>query len=239
MDPAGPRHAGLAYALKVPAQSYAEHPHYRQEGRPWAYRRDSPWSPPSLRARHGPAEVVPMVLRAASDCAALRVKVMRGPHHLHRSRPHPSRPPSQFLQHRRSEACKAFSACNLMETTQPVGLCCFMPQCVPVGDVAGVRHEERHAVRAGRGRGPAGRARGLTPSAGSGGELLEDRHESGRGPSQCRSIIGERRLWSGQPATGTVPPHGWARALSTYRQRGAVAWTSTRTMPTTGRDHPA
>ncbi|PWJ05448.1 hypothetical protein DKG34_21975 [Streptomyces sp. NWU49] len=50
MDPAGPRHAGLAYALKVPAQPYAEHPHYRQEGRPWAYRRDSPLThrPPSV-----------------------------------------------------------------------------------------------------------------------------------------------------------------------------------------------
>ncbi|MDX3265605.1 DUF6221 family protein [Streptomyces sp. MI02-2A] len=34
MEPADARHAGLTYALKVLAQSYAEHPHYRQEWRP-------------------------------------------------------------------------------------------------------------------------------------------------------------------------------------------------------------
>ncbi len=213
MDPAGPRAMQVSrMRSKCRRSRTPSTPTTARRGVRGPTEETAPGSPPSLRARHGPAEVVPMVLRAASDCAALQVKVMRGPHHLHRSRPHPSRSPSQFSQHRRSEACKAFSACNLMETTQPVGLCCFMPQCVPVGDVAGVRHEERHAVRAGRGRGSAARARGLTPSAGSGGELLEDRHESGRGPSQCRSIIGERRLWSGQPATGTIPPHGWARA---------------------------
>ncbi|MFI7292063.1 hypothetical protein ACIBRY_36340 [Streptomyces anulatus] len=34
MDPAKARHAGLAYALKVVAQSYAEHPDCRQEWLP-------------------------------------------------------------------------------------------------------------------------------------------------------------------------------------------------------------
>ncbi|MER7484334.1 DUF6221 family protein [Streptomyces sp. NPDC126510] len=34
MDAADSRHAGLAYALKVLAQSYAEHSQYRQEWRP-------------------------------------------------------------------------------------------------------------------------------------------------------------------------------------------------------------
>jgi hypothetical protein len=34
MDPADARHAGLAYALNMLAQSYAEHPDYRQEWRP-------------------------------------------------------------------------------------------------------------------------------------------------------------------------------------------------------------
>ncbi|MCX4986015.1 DUF6221 family protein [Streptomyces sp. NBC_00572] len=34
MDPADDRHAGLAYALNVLAQSYAEHPGYRPEWRP-------------------------------------------------------------------------------------------------------------------------------------------------------------------------------------------------------------
>ncbi|MER6141663.1 DUF6221 family protein [Streptomyces sparsogenes] len=34
MDPADARHAGLAYALRVLAQAYAEHPDYRQEWRP-------------------------------------------------------------------------------------------------------------------------------------------------------------------------------------------------------------
>jgi hypothetical protein len=34
MDPADPRAAGLAYAVRVLAQSYAEHPAYRQEWRP-------------------------------------------------------------------------------------------------------------------------------------------------------------------------------------------------------------
>ncbi|CAL9337267.1 DUF6221 family protein [Streptomyces sp. enrichment culture] len=34
MDSADSRHAGLAYALKVLAQSYAEHSQYRQEWRP-------------------------------------------------------------------------------------------------------------------------------------------------------------------------------------------------------------
>ncbi|ANP52074.1 hypothetical protein J2Z21_009859 [Streptomyces griseochromogenes] len=34
MDPADSRRTGLAYALKVLAQSYAEHPQYRQEWRP-------------------------------------------------------------------------------------------------------------------------------------------------------------------------------------------------------------
>ncbi|GAA0611741.1 DUF6221 family protein [Streptomyces crystallinus] len=34
MDPADTRHAGLAYALNRLAQSYAEHPDYRQEWRP-------------------------------------------------------------------------------------------------------------------------------------------------------------------------------------------------------------
>lgn len=34
MDPADSRHAGLAYALKVLAQSYAEHSQYRQEWHP-------------------------------------------------------------------------------------------------------------------------------------------------------------------------------------------------------------
>ncbi|NDZ60470.1 hypothetical protein G3I47_24890 [Streptomyces anulatus] len=34
MDPADARHAGLAYALKMLAQSYAEHPDYRPEWRP-------------------------------------------------------------------------------------------------------------------------------------------------------------------------------------------------------------
>ncbi len=34
MDPADPPHAGLAYAVDVPAQSYTEYPHYRQEWRP-------------------------------------------------------------------------------------------------------------------------------------------------------------------------------------------------------------
>ncbi|MEV8604094.1 DUF6221 family protein [Streptomyces griseoviridis] len=34
MDPSDPRSAGLAYALRVLAQSYAEHPAYRQEWRP-------------------------------------------------------------------------------------------------------------------------------------------------------------------------------------------------------------
>jgi hypothetical protein len=33
-DPADVRHAGLAYALRVLAQSYDEHPGYRQEWRP-------------------------------------------------------------------------------------------------------------------------------------------------------------------------------------------------------------
>ncbi|MFJ3213723.1 DUF6221 family protein [Streptomyces flaveolus] len=34
MDPADARHAGLAYAMRVLAQSYAEHPDYQQEWRP-------------------------------------------------------------------------------------------------------------------------------------------------------------------------------------------------------------
>lgn len=34
MDPADSRLAGLAYALRVLAQSYAEHPDYREEWRP-------------------------------------------------------------------------------------------------------------------------------------------------------------------------------------------------------------
>ncbi|MET9437154.1 DUF6221 family protein [Streptomyces sp. NPDC006551] len=34
MNPSDPRWAGLAYALRVLAQSYAEHPAYRQEWRP-------------------------------------------------------------------------------------------------------------------------------------------------------------------------------------------------------------
>ncbi|MEU2358532.1 MULTISPECIES: DUF6221 family protein [Streptomyces] len=34
MDPADARRAGLTYALKVLAQSYAEHSKYRQEWRP-------------------------------------------------------------------------------------------------------------------------------------------------------------------------------------------------------------
>ncbi|WP_331756928.1 DUF6221 family protein (plasmid) [Streptomyces anulatus] len=34
MDSADARHAGLAYALNMLAQSYAEHPDYRQEWRP-------------------------------------------------------------------------------------------------------------------------------------------------------------------------------------------------------------
>jgi hypothetical protein len=34
MDPMDPRAAGLAYALRVLAQSYAEHPQYREEWRP-------------------------------------------------------------------------------------------------------------------------------------------------------------------------------------------------------------
>jgi len=34
LDYADSRHAGLAYALKVLAQSYAEHPQYRPEWRP-------------------------------------------------------------------------------------------------------------------------------------------------------------------------------------------------------------
>ncbi|WP_222443405.1 DUF6221 family protein [Streptomyces misionensis] len=34
MDPEDPRSAGLAYAIRVLAQSYAEHPGYRQEWRP-------------------------------------------------------------------------------------------------------------------------------------------------------------------------------------------------------------
>ncbi|QQM38525.1 DUF6221 family protein [Streptomyces liliifuscus] len=34
MAPTDTRHAGLAYALKVLAQSYTEHPGYRQEWRP-------------------------------------------------------------------------------------------------------------------------------------------------------------------------------------------------------------
>lgn len=34
MVPEDSRHAGLAYALKVLAQSYADHPQYRQEWRP-------------------------------------------------------------------------------------------------------------------------------------------------------------------------------------------------------------
>jgi len=34
MDPADSRQEGLGYALKVLAQSYAEHPRYRQEWRP-------------------------------------------------------------------------------------------------------------------------------------------------------------------------------------------------------------
>ncbi|MFH8804512.1 hypothetical protein ACH4F6_33925 [Streptomyces sp. NPDC017936] len=42
MDSADSRRAGLAHALKVPAQSYAEHSQYRQEWRPSADRRDIP-----------------------------------------------------------------------------------------------------------------------------------------------------------------------------------------------------
>ncbi|MFD3666264.1 DUF6221 family protein [Streptomyces sp. NPDC058659] len=34
MDPTDPRFAGLTYALRVLAQSYAEHPDYRREWRP-------------------------------------------------------------------------------------------------------------------------------------------------------------------------------------------------------------
>ncbi|MET9689521.1 DUF6221 family protein [Streptomyces sp. NPDC006514] len=34
MDPADPRAAGLGYAIRVLAQSYAGHPAYRQEWRP-------------------------------------------------------------------------------------------------------------------------------------------------------------------------------------------------------------
>lgn len=34
MDPSDTRLAGLRYALRVLAQSYAEHPHYRAEWRP-------------------------------------------------------------------------------------------------------------------------------------------------------------------------------------------------------------
>ncbi|MFI2415707.1 DUF6221 family protein [Streptomyces sp. NPDC018947] len=34
MDPADTRHAGLTYAIRVLAQSYAEHPAYQQEWRP-------------------------------------------------------------------------------------------------------------------------------------------------------------------------------------------------------------
>lgn len=42
MDPADSRHTGLAHALKMLAQSYAEHPQYRQEWRPQADQRDTP-----------------------------------------------------------------------------------------------------------------------------------------------------------------------------------------------------
>ncbi|WP_380285800.1 DUF6221 family protein [Kitasatospora purpeofusca] len=35
MDPSDPRSTGLAHALRVLAQSYAEHPDYREEWRPW------------------------------------------------------------------------------------------------------------------------------------------------------------------------------------------------------------
>ncbi|MCH0562954.1 MULTISPECIES: DUF6221 family protein [unclassified Streptomyces] len=35
MDPTDPRFAGLEYTLRVFAQSYAEHPEYREEWRPW------------------------------------------------------------------------------------------------------------------------------------------------------------------------------------------------------------
>nr|WP_281292878.1 DUF6221 family protein [Streptomyces qinzhouensis] len=34
MDPSDSRSTGVAYALRVLAQSYAEHPAYRQEWRP-------------------------------------------------------------------------------------------------------------------------------------------------------------------------------------------------------------
>ncbi|MFF6837370.1 DUF6221 family protein [Streptomyces tanashiensis] len=34
MDPTDPRFAGLSYTLRVLAQSYAEHPDYREEWRP-------------------------------------------------------------------------------------------------------------------------------------------------------------------------------------------------------------
>ncbi|WP_326701529.1 DUF6221 family protein [Streptomyces sp. NBC_01754] len=37
MDPSDPRSAGLAHALRVLAQSYAEHPVCRQEWRPRRY----------------------------------------------------------------------------------------------------------------------------------------------------------------------------------------------------------
>ncbi|MGW2289044.1 DUF6221 family protein [Streptomyces phaeochromogenes] len=41
MDRADARRPGLAYALRMLAQSYAEHPHYRQEWRPQAHQRDT------------------------------------------------------------------------------------------------------------------------------------------------------------------------------------------------------
>lgn len=55
MDPADRRHAGLAYALKALAQSYAEHPHYRQEWRPWAAKDTAP-TPDASRAVAQPEE---------------------------------------------------------------------------------------------------------------------------------------------------------------------------------------
>lgn len=43
MDPANSRKQGLTYAIRVLAQSYAEHPAYRQEWRPWKPQGDRLW----------------------------------------------------------------------------------------------------------------------------------------------------------------------------------------------------
>ncbi|MFJ9496303.1 DUF6221 family protein [Streptomyces sp. NPDC101224] len=48
MAPTDPRFVGLTYTLRLLAQSYAEHPEYREEWRPYELVRDSGWDMSAL-----------------------------------------------------------------------------------------------------------------------------------------------------------------------------------------------